>query len=335
MKLKPKISRPLVGAVCIIILAELIGVHFSYAQELTPAVEPVNTDVFTDVQYGHSEYLALKYLKEKGVISGYADGSFKPDNLINRVEALKIILAAEGKITDDYVKNNSLGGLEFSKNAELIKFTDIYRSMWYYPYIKKGAEINIIGGYPDGTFKPEQTVNKAESFKMTMLADQTPLPAVTENPFVDVPAGEWFAPYFLEGKNRQIVYITMAGLANPGREMTRSTFAELVYRYLRSKEGCMYGGGSFYSDYFEGRGTSSGEPYRAAELTAANRTLPFNTMIKVTNLENGKSVTVRVNDRGPYITGRVVDLSKTAFEQIAYTGQGVIWVEYQVVTPAT
>jgi rare lipoprotein A len=251
------------------------------------------------------------------------------------VEALKIILAAEGKITQDYIKNNSLGGIDYAKSAEIIKFSDIYKSMWYYPYIKKGAEINIIGGYPDGTFKPEQTVNKAESFKMTMLADATTLPAVTEDPFADVPAGEWFAPYFLEGKNRQIVYITMGGNANPATEMTRSTFAELVYRYLKSKEGCRYGGGSFYSDWFEGRGTSSGEPYKAAELTAAHRTLPFNTIIKVTNLENGKSVTVRVNDRGPYITGRVVDLSRTAFEQIAYTGQGVIWVEYQIITPAT
>jgi len=333
MKRKPKISKFLVGAVSIIIAAQVSGVNFSFAQEQTIPAETVNTDIFTDVQLGHPEYIALKYLKEKGVITGYSDGSFKPDNLISRVEALKIILAAEGKITQDYIKNNSLGGIDYAKSAEIVKFSDIYKSMWYFPYIKKGAEINIIGGYPDGTFKPEQTVNKAESFKMTMLADATPLPAVTENPFNDIPMNEWFAPYFLEAKNRQIVYITMAGNANPGREMTRSTFAELVYRYIKSKEGFKYGGGSFYSDWFEGRGTSSGEPYRAAELTAAHRTLPFNTIIKVTNLENGKSVTVRVNDRGPYITGRVVDLSKTAFEQIAYTGQGVIWVEYQIINP--
>lgn len=335
MRLKPKFSKFLVGAAGIIIAAQVSGAGLIFAQEETAIAEPENNDVFTDVQYGHPEYLALKYLKEKGVINGYADGSFKPENLINRVEALKIILEAEEKINDEYIKNNSLGGVDFSKNADLIRFSDIYRSMWYYPYIKKGAEINIIGGYPDGTFKPEQTVNKAESFKMTMLADAITFPEVTENPFPDVPMAEWFAPYFLEAKNRQIAYVTMAGNANPATEMSRSTFSELVYRYLKSKEGCRYGGGSFYSDWFEGRGTSSGEPYRAAELTAAHRTLPFNTVIKVTNLENGKSVDVRVNDRGPYITGRVVDLSKTAFEQIAYTGQGVIWVEYQVITPAT
>ena len=107
MKRKPKISKFLVGAVSIIIAAQVSGVNFSFAQEQTVPAETVNTDVFTDVQLGHPEYIALKYLKEKGVITGYSDGSFKPDNLISRVEALKIILAAEGKITQDYLKKNS------------------------------------------------------------------------------------------------------------------------------------------------------------------------------------------------------------------------------------
>lgn len=322
--------------ICLVALGiTVFNVNFTFAQETETTEQTPDLPVFTDVEVGHPEYLALKYLKEKGVISGYPDGSFKPDNIINRVEALKIILTAEGKINNEYITNNSIGGIDYATNASLVKFSDIYKSMWYYPYLKKAVEENIIAGYPDGTFKPEKTVNKAESYKMTMLADRIPLPEVTEDPFNDVSMSEWFAPYFQEAKTRQIVFITMAGNANPGTEMTRSTFAELVYRYLKSKEGYMYGGGSFYSDWFEGRGTSSGEPYMASELTAAHRTLPFNTIVKVTNLENGKSVTVRVNDRGPYITGRVIDLSRTAFEQIAYTGQGVIWVEYQIISNPT
>jgi len=305
------------------------GINLTYAQE-NPV--PATTAVFSDVDIGHPEYLAIKYLKEIGIIKGYDDGSFRPGKLINRAEALKIILIATKKINDEYIKNNSIGGINFTTNTEIVKFSDVFKSNWYFPYIKKAVEDNIVSGYQDGTFKPYDTVNRAESIKMFMESDKVPLPEVTENPFEDVYKGDWYAAYFLESKIREIVFVSMANNVNPGFLMTRSQFAELIYRYLKSKEGCRYGIGTFYSDWFEGRGTTSGEPYKAAELTAAHLTLPFNTIVKVTNLENGKSVTVRINDRGPFVTGRVIDLSRAAFEQIAYPGEGIIWVEYQVIT---
>lgn len=296
-------------------------------------VEPevIETAVFTDVDLGHSEYVALKYLKERGIIGGYADGSFKPGNLIYRVEALKMILEANDLINKDYIATNSLGGTDYKTNMELITFTDIFKAQWYYPYLKKAVEMGVIGGYPDGTFKPTQVVNRAESYKMVMESDGIDFGEVLEAPFYDVSVYDWYAKYFNEGKLRQIVYFTMSNTVNPGRELSRSKFAELVYRYLRSKQGAMFGKGSYYADFFEGRGTASGEPYRAAELTAAHLTLPFGTIVKVTNLENGNSVTVKINDRGPYITGRVIDLSRTAFEAIAHPGQGVIYVEYEII----
>src|SRR5262245_26800813 len=67
---------------------------------------------------------------------------------------------------------------------------------------------------------------------------------------------------------------------------------------------------SYYARKFEGRKTASGERYRGAEMTAAHKTLPFGTKIRVTNLSNGKSVEVVVNDRGPHKKGRIVDLSR-------------------------
>ncbi|MFC1655661.1 septal ring lytic transglycosylase RlpA family protein [Patescibacteria group bacterium] len=301
------------------------------AQSEEAVEEPVDTHVFSDVDVGHPEYVALKYLKEKGILEGYNDGSFKPGNLINRIEALKIILEANGTITDDYVEQNRLGGSNYSTNLDLVSFSDIYKSQWYFPYLKKGVEEGVVQGYEDGTFRPIITVNRVESFKMVMEDDDVVLPEVTENPYVDVNMNEWFAPYIQEAKLRQIIYVMMNGTVNPGREMTRSKFAELVYRYMKSKEGAMFGKGSYYHDSLEGNGTSSGEPYRAAELTAAHRTLPFNTVVKVTNLANGAEVTVRINDRGPFITGRVIDLSRSAFETIAHPGTGVIWVEYEII----
>src|SRR5476651_891717 len=68
---------------------------------------------------------------------------------------------------------------------------------------------------------------------------------------------------------------------------------------------------SFYSESYNGKKTANGEIYNSSEFTAAHKTLPFGTKVKVTNLTNGKTVKVRVNDRGPYIAGRIIDLTRT------------------------
>jgi rare lipoprotein A len=88
---------------------------------------------------------------------------------------------------------------------------------------------------------------------------------------------------------------------------------------------------SFYADKFEGRLTASGEKYKHNKATAAHKFLPFGTKVKVTNTANGKSVIVRVNDRGPYIEGRIIDLSRSAAEELAFTTQGLADVKVEVV----
>jgi rare lipoprotein A len=85
---------------------------------------------------------------------------------------------------------------------------------------------------------------------------------------------------------------------------------------------------SFYS---EGARTASGEKFDANELTAAHPTLPFGTRLRVTNVATGRSVTVRVNDRGPYVAGRVVDVSYSAANALGMVGRGVAKVKLDVV----
>jgi rare lipoprotein A len=91
------------------------------------------------------------------------------------------------------------------------------------------------------------------------------------------------------------------------------------------------GKASFYADSFEGSPTASGEKYRASKLTAAHKTLPFGSVVKVTNLANKESVNVTINDRGPYVEGRVIDLSKSAAEKLKFFSQGVAEVSIEVV----
>lgn len=89
---------------------------------------------------------------------------------------------------------------------------------------------------------------------------------------------------------------------------------------------------SYYSYEMGGRKTANGEMFNPAELTAAHRTLPFGTRVKVTNLKNGKYVVVRINDRGPYIPGRAIDLSYAAAEEIDMVKSGIAEVEIKALT---
>lgn len=90
------------------------------------------------------------------------------------------------------------------------------------------------------------------------------------------------------------------------------------------------GKASYYADVFQNRKTANGERYRHDVLTAAHRTVPFGTRVRVTNLDNGKSVVVRINDRGPFVRGRVIDLSKSAFSSIGRLSDGLLDVRIQV-----
>ncbi|MBX9960145.1 MAG: septal ring lytic transglycosylase RlpA family protein [Burkholderiaceae bacterium] len=90
------------------------------------------------------------------------------------------------------------------------------------------------------------------------------------------------------------------------------------------------GQASYYGNEFHGRKTANGERFDQGKLTAAHRSLPFGTRVKVTNTQNGKTVVVRVNDRGPFVKGRIIDLSSSAFRSIASLNAGVVPVRIQV-----
>lgn len=91
------------------------------------------------------------------------------------------------------------------------------------------------------------------------------------------------------------------------------------------------GKASYYADKFNGRKTANGEVFRNRKKTAAHKTLPFGTIVKVTNLKNGRSVKVRINDRGPFVAGRQIDLSKKAARKIGMLREGVgqVKMEYR------
>ena len=91
------------------------------------------------------------------------------------------------------------------------------------------------------------------------------------------------------------------------------------------------GTASWYGEYFEGRQTASGEPYNMYDLTAAHPTLPLGSWVRVTNLANGRRVFVRINDRGPIVPGRIIDLSYGAAQTLHFRDKGLQRVRLDVV----
>jgi rare lipoprotein A len=105
----------------------------------------------------------------------------------------------------------------------------------------------------------------------------------------------------------------------------REAFA--IDKHPVARPGTSYGLASYYSH----SRTASGETFNAGDLTAAHRTLPFGSRVRVTNLSNGQSVTVRINDRGPFVRGRIVDVSHPAAEKLGLVGPGVAKVKLDLV----
>ncbi len=91
------------------------------------------------------------------------------------------------------------------------------------------------------------------------------------------------------------------------------------------------GTASWYGSYFQGRATASGEPYDMYDLTAAHPTLPLGSWVRVTNLRNGRAVVVRINDRGPIVPGRIIDLSYNTARVLHFESQGLQRVRLDVI----
>ena len=99
------------------------------------------------------------------------------------------------------------------------------------------------------------------------------------------------------------------------------------HRKAYTGSGTETGVASYYAARYDGRKTANGEIFSSSKLTAAHKKLPFGTKVKVTNLSNGKSVKVRVNDRGPFVAGRIIDLTKKAAKKIDMVNAGVVKVK--------
>lgn len=277
---------------------------------------PAMAEIFLDVKPGYKYFVAISYLKNNGMIVGYEDNTFKPNQKVTRAEALKLLMEEQA----DKQQNNQQD--DISKRP----FTDTPLSEWYIPYLITAKEKDIINGYPDGTFKPDNTINLAETLKIylkSIAEDEGIVFEIAEsNLFNDTPIDAWYTKYTAYAGEKGIINIYSNNTVNPEQELTRGYLAEIIYRMEMSKQGYLFGKASWY----KGRKDDS------TTYTTAHKTLPFGTIVEVTDLSNGKTVQVKVNDRGPYVPGRVLDLSTTAFSELVEPSLGITTIQFKIIS---
>ena len=133
--------------------------------------------------------------------------------------------------------------------------------------------------------------------------------------------------------NSNIIYIKneMIKAVDSGTDLYVAKAKTTSTKEKTSNSGSSHSGiASYYGKGLHGSKTANGERHNRNEMVAAHRSLPFGTKVKVTNLSNGKEVVVRINDRGPFIKGRVIDLSYGAFSKIENPGKGITKVKLDV-----
>lgn len=184
---------------------------------------PAQAESFPDVAEDYRHAQAIEFLTERGVVEGYPDGNFKPENLVNRAEAMKMITNAF-KIADEELEYEAI-------------FPDVQEKDWFFRFVMSAENNEVVDGYPDGKFRPEREVNLAETLKMTLLAGKFEVAEeVKDDLFADVKKDQWFAKYALFARDKNVIFSDDYGNLKADQAMTRGKFAEVIFRLMRVEE---------------------------------------------------------------------------------------------------
>lgn len=179
---------------------------------------------FGDVQETSKHYVSVEYLKGAGIIGGYEDGTFKPDNTVNRAEALKIILAGSN--------------IEIPASFGESPFPDVPQDAWFAKYIMKAKGIGIVKGNDDGTFAPARSVNKVELLKMLLIANDVDVTNFknSEQVFLDVEKEAWYFPYLNFAQSTGLIRFNGEAKLQPDKALTRGEVADIMYLLIALKK---------------------------------------------------------------------------------------------------
>jgi hypothetical protein len=171
---------------------------------------------FTDVPQTNPSYVSITFLRQQNILGGYSDGTFKPDQLVNRAEALKILLT--GNKT------------QLPASVTTPSFKDYSASAWFAPYVEAAKSIGIVSGNPDGTFAPSRNVTRAEFLKMLLTLNSLKTDKwANQQMFTDVPANAWYAAYMNYAGQAGLIAKDSKNMLYPSQALTRADVAEIYY----------------------------------------------------------------------------------------------------------
>ncbi|MFO0780474.1 MAG: FlgD immunoglobulin-like domain containing protein [Candidatus Gracilibacteria bacterium] len=174
---------------------------------------------YIDVSSNSPYCKAILLMRDNGVFSGYTDGTFRPYQPINRAETVKVILLA-------------LSIPVLNDGTTLFRDTD--GGAWYAPYLRTAKRLGIIRGYPDGTFRPNQTVNRVELLKVFLESSGVNIPYCNYAPYNDTPVNgdtRWYIDYACYAKSNGLMHDDGTGRFSPAAAMTRGDVADLFYQF--------------------------------------------------------------------------------------------------------
>lgn len=255
--------------------------------------------VFADVGEDDAYFEALGYLKEKDIISGYPDGTFRPYQTINRAEFTKIIIGSTG---EGYSPLRDPSGYDIYSLIG-VPFSDVENGAWYIPYLREAKDALIIDGYPDGTFKPAQEINFAEAAKIVVNAmgyeTAGPDPSEWYKPYVDVLSAKKAIPHTINSFDQKI---------------SRGEMAEMIYRLT---EGSNYGAYQTYA------GLAAPKGYLNGSLSYPSEGIPLNMLVCATESDSGAQYCTYekiLSENYLYGMGYKLPVPAGSYQVMAYVG---------------
>ena len=201
---------------------EFIAEAFSndYIEEVETTYDTGDTgevEIFSDVEFGDDNAEAISYLETNGIVDGYPNGSFKPNNPLNRAELMKILVEGAGydPDSDEY------------KDC----FPDV-TTEWYAKYVCFAEDEGWVEGYDDGFFKPDNDVNKVEAIKMLLEVMNVDIEEADSKVYSDVKLGQWYTDYINTAYAWGILEEDADSYYYPDHEITRGSVSENLYRLL-------------------------------------------------------------------------------------------------------
>jgi rare lipoprotein A len=287
---------------------EALKIAFDLKEIILQKTLPVSQsfpDVSNDKWYSKYVFMA----KKKQTMTGTEDGNFEPDRNITRAESCKIILGTY-----------NLRLFQIHKSfTELHNYKDVEDDAWYSPcvgYISSYGLANFTGDY----FNPDKYISRAE------FAD------FIYNTHFFYKSGDIRPNRDKEEEDKEVTNSSN----HSGDEIDilenneNNSGVSIPEDYQDQWNLLSKGIASYYHDMFNGRNTASGAKFDNSKMMAAHPLLPYNSKVRVKNIENGKTVDVEILDCGPFAKGRVIDLSKAAFEEIGHLGSGLLNVELEL-----